>query len=30
LGKREGDVVVVQRPAGDVELEISAVTYDEQ
>jgi transcription elongation factor GreB len=27
LGKRPGDVVVVHRPAGDVEIEILAVRY---
>lgn len=30
LAKRVGDVVVVQRPAGDIELEITTVTYDEE
>jgi len=27
LGKREGDVVTVRRPAGEVEMEIVSVTY---
>ncbi len=27
LGKRKGDVVVVRRPAGEVELEVVAVRY---
>ena len=27
LGKRSGDVITVRRPAGDVELEITAVRY---
>lgn len=27
LGKREGDVITVKRPAGDVELEITGVRY---
>jgi transcription elongation factor GreB len=28
LKKRVGDVVVVQRPAGDLELEITAIVYE--
>jgi transcription elongation factor GreB len=28
LGKRKGDVVLVRRPAGEVEIEILAVRYD--
>ena len=27
LGKRAGDVVLVKRPAGDVEIEVLAVRY---